>query len=325
MTAQVIDLFSRQRVPEAPVLSAVPELPEFTPVLSADDLVGYYLRRFSNENTRKEYTRDMEQYREFLDDAYGIDVYDVFEYHVDDWKWYGLEELNGANASVRRRMSSVQGMYRYAMASGYFHRDPFFGVKKPKVGDNVQYTGLNLSDLRRLTYHVLKECDLRTQVVVFGMLFTGLRVSELLNVDIEDRWPDGGVLKLRVTRKGGKPDTVELPHRVAGMVNELAGGRRTGPLLLGDQGRRLAPQVAWRIVRRVGDRFLPDMTGKLHPHDMRHSFVSGVLLVTDHDLKEAQWRAAHADMNNTVRYSHALQRDESTTVEDLASTFGLCG
>jgi site-specific recombinase XerC len=67
------------------------------------------------------------------------------------------------------------------------------------------------------------------------------------------------------------------------------------------------------------------MTGKLHPHDMRHSFVSGVLLVTDHDLKEAQWRAAHADMNNTVRYSHALQRDESTTVEDLASTFGLCG
>jgi site-specific recombinase XerD len=265
----------------------------------------------------------MEQFREFLDDAYGIDVYDVFEYHVDDWKWYGLEELNGAKASVRRRMSSVQGMYRYAMASGYFNRDPFFGVKKPKVGNNVQYTGLNLSDLKRLTYHVQKECDLRTQVVVFGMLLTGLRVSELLNVDIEDRWPDGGVLKLRVTRKGGKPDAVELPRKVAGMVNELVGDRLTGPLLLGDQGKRLAPQVAWRIVRRVGDRYLPDMAGKLHPHDARHSFVSGVLLVTDHDLKEAQWRAAHADMNNTVRYAHALQRAESTTVEELASVFGI--
>ena len=321
MTAQVIDMFSRQVVPEKPKLIRAPE---FAPVLTVDELADYYLRRFEDPKTRREYTRDLRQYRAYLRLIHKIDVYEAYDQHVGDWKSYQLDVKDGAEASVRRRMSSVQGMYKYALANGYFNRDPFYGVKKPKISDNVQYTGLNLSDVRRLTHHVVHECPLRTRVVVLGMLLTGLRVSELLNADIEDLRPDGGVYKLHVIRKGKKRDAVEVPGIVVGMIRQLVGHRRTGPILLGTQGKRLAPQVAWRIVRRVGDQYLPDMAGMLHPHDMRHSFVSGVLLVTGGDLREAQWRAAHSDMNQTVRYSHALEQDESTTVEDLASAFGLC-
>ncbi|MFI0265578.1 tyrosine-type recombinase/integrase [Streptomyces luteogriseus] len=320
MTAQVINLFTREKA--GPTLSLAP-VPEFTPAVSEDELVDFYLRTFDGR-TVPEYSRDIRQYRAFLLDELNVGVYEAEAHHVADWKTYQLDTLEGAKSSVRRRMSSAQGMYRYAMANGWFNRDPFFAVKKPVVGENTQYTGLDLSDVRRLTYHVSRECDLRAKVVILGLLTTGLRVSELLNLDIGDVRPDGGRLKLHVIRKGGKPDVVELPHVVGGMVRELARGRNGGPLLLGAHGKRLARQVAWRIVRSAGDRFLPDHVGRLHPHDARHTFVSGVLLVTGGDLREAQWRASHADMNNTVRYAHALEMAESATVEDLSNTFGIC-
>lgn len=319
MAAQVISLFTRQEVPQKPVLASVPE---FRPGVPEDELADRYLRTFTGR-TVPEYTRDIRQYRAFLLNEHHIGLYEAEDYHVGDWKTYQLDTLDQSPAGTRRRMSSVHGMYRYAMANGLFNRDPFFSVKKPKVGDNTQYTGLDLSDVKRLTYHVFRECDLRAKVVILGMLTTGLRVSELLNADIGDVRLDGGRLKLHVVRKGGKRDCVEVPHSVSGMVNELVGDRAKGPLLLGARGNRLARQVAWRIVRNAGDQFLPDMTGRLHPHDMRHTFVSGVLLVTNGDLREAQWRASHADMNNTVRYAHALQAAESATIEDLSSVFGI--
>jgi site-specific recombinase XerD len=323
MAAQVINLFTRQEIPQERSLAPVPE---FRPVVSEDELADRYLRTLSNLKTRREYARDIKQYRAYLRVAHKVSVYDAQDFHVGDWKSYQLDTLDRKPAGTHRRMSSVQGMYRYAMANGLFDRDPFYSVKKPKVGENIRYTGLDLSDVKRLTHHVFYEGDLRTKVVIFGMLTTGLRVSELLSVDIDPEviLVSGGRMRLNVVRKGGKRDRVELPHTVAGMVNELIGGRTSGPLLLGKQGKRLAPQVAWRIVRKAGDRFLPDMAGRLHPHDMRHTFVSGVLLVTGGDLREAQWRASHADMNNTVRYAHALEAAESTTVEDLSSVFGIC-
>jgi integrase/recombinase XerD len=319
MTAQVINLFTRQEAGRG--LSLVP-VPEFSPVVSEDVLADSYLRTFDGR-TVPEYRRDIRQYRSFLRDVLGVGVYEAEAHHVGDWKTYQLDTMDGANSTVRRRMTSAQGMYRYAMANGWFNRDPFFAVKKPEVGANTQYTGLDLSDVRRLTYHVERECVLRARVVILGLLTTGLRVSELLNADIDALRLDGGRLKLHVVRKGGKPDAVEVPHSVGSMIHELAAGRSSGPILLGERGKRLAHQVAWRIVRNAGDRFLPHLAGKLHPHDMRHTFVSGVLLVTGGDLREAQWRASHKDMNNTVRYAHALQAAESATIEELSSVFGL--
>ncbi|MFE9833969.1 tyrosine-type recombinase/integrase [Streptomyces sp. NPDC005551] len=322
MTAQVIDLFSRR--PQGPVLSAVPQPAAFEPVYSADELVDAYLRTVSSKS-RADYTRDMRQYRQFLqtDSGLGLDVYEARMPHVADWKTYMLDTLESAPRTVRRRMSSVGSMYQLAMAQGWYNQNPFYGVKKPSEGSVSQYTGLSLTDVEALSAHVRYACDLRTKAVIFTLLTTGLRVSELCNARREGLQARDGRWWLSVVRKGGKDDEVEIPRTAAGYLLEEVGMRDRGPLLLGARGGALARSVVWRIVRSVGDQALPHLAGRLHPHDTRHTFVSGVLLISG-DIKEAQWRASHADVNNTMRYAHKLKQLKSRTADELERVFGIC-
>lgn len=320
MTAQVIDLFSRQ---SRQTPSVVPQPTILLPSKTEDELVDAYLRRFHG-TTVNDYARDLRHFRQWTtgESGFGIDLYGVEEPHVGDWKTYMLDTLESSASTARRRMSSVDGLYKYAQAKGWYNQNPFYGVKKPTVGSMSQYTGLTLTDVEQLTSHVYYECDLRTKAVVFALLTTGLRVSELCNARIEGLRHSDDRLWLAVVRKGGKDDEVEIPRGSAGLLFEAIGNRTSGPLLLGAQGRALARSVVWRIVRSVGDRALPHLAGKLHPHDFRHTFVSGVLLLAG-DIKEAQWRAGHADVNNTMRYAHSLKMRESTTADDLEKVFGI--
>lgn len=327
MTAQVIDLFSRRPV-QGPALMAVPELvlPQTPPPrLTADELVDAYLRT-RHGTTRDDYARDLTHFRHWLDTDSGlnIDLYGVETPHVGDWKDFSLDTMEWAPSTVRRRMTACEGLYKFASAEGIFGRNPFHGIKKPEVGSNIQYSGLDLDDVQQLGHYITEKADLHTRVAVSLLMTTGLRVSELCQARVENLPRKAGKIWLPVTRKGGKPDKVEIPQNTYSTLCEYLDGRSSGPLVLGTRdGRALARQVAWRIVRSAGDSALPHLEGKLHPHDLRHTYVSGVLLLSG-DIKEAQWRAGHGDINHTIRYSHALQAMESKTASDLEKVFGLC-
>ncbi|MFE6739865.1 tyrosine-type recombinase/integrase [Streptomyces tubercidicus] len=326
MTAQVIDIFTRR--PVEPALMAVPELvlPQTPPPrLTAHELVDAYLRTHHG-TTRDDYARDLAHFRRWLatDSGLGIDLYGVKTPHVGDWKAFSLDTMEWAPSTVRRRMTACEGLYKYASAEGIFGRNPFHGIKKPEVGSNIQYTGLSLTDVQQLGQYITYEADLQTRVAVSILMTTGLRVSEFCKALLERMRRQTGQVWLTVTRKGGKLDKVEIPQNTFSALCTYLDGRSSGPLVLGTRaGRALARQVAWRIVRSAGDSALPHLAGKLHPHDLRHTFVSGVLLLSG-DIKEAQWRAGHGDINHTIRYSHALQAMESKTASDLEKVFGLC-
>lgn len=324
MTAQVIDLFSRRPVQGPTRASGLMLAPQHVPQLGAGELVDSYLRT-QHGTTRDAYRRDIRYFRRWLgeESGLGIDLYDVERAHAGDWKVFGLDTMEWATSTMRRRMTAVEQLYRFANAEGFFPRNPFHGVAKPEVGANIQYTGLSLDDVQQLAHYVTYEADLRTRVVVSVLFTTGLRVSELCKARLEGMRSEAGQIWLNVVRKGGKSDRVEIPKNTFGALVEYLDGRARGPVVLGDRGAALARQVAWRIVRRAGDSALPHLAGMLHPHDGRHTFVSGVLLLSG-DIKEAQWRAGHSDINHTIRYSHALQAMESRTANDLEQLFGLC-
>lgn len=324
MTAQVINLFTRQpeKSPEPrAALEIVPPPQIFVPHLSEDDLVSKYLLSYGG-TTEKDYRRDIAHFRAWLD-AQGIGLYDVYKPHAGDWREYMLDVAESAPSTARRRMTSVEGMYKTAMAEGWWNRNPFFRVKKPDVSDNIRYPGLCLDDVQVFMNWAYYSADLRTRALVVTLSTTGLRVSELCKARIEDIQPgEDGKMWLHVVRKGGRRGKVELPQRTLAAIREYVGDRTHGPILLGDKGRALARQVAWAIFRAAGDSALPHLTGKLHPHVSRHMFVSAVLLLSG-DIKEAQFMAGHRDINNTIRYTHILKAIKSKTADDLEKMFGL--
>ncbi|MFJ1700470.1 tyrosine-type recombinase/integrase [Streptomyces sp. NPDC088252] len=319
MTAQVIDLFSR-RVPDRLALVSDPGVSR---QCSEDELVRRFLALKSG-TTVDDYRRDIAYFRKWLRDesGHGLDLYEAEEWHVGDWKTYMLEIKDWEHSTVRRRMSAVGSMYEWALRSKLHDRNPEYAVDRPSVGDNVQYTGLVVEDLKRLAAHVQGQ-DILTRVVFALLMTTGMRVSELCKAHVAGLVPDGTKVRLQIVRKGGKRDTVEIPSRALGTLLTYLDGRSAGPLVLGERGAAISRHVVWRMVRRCGDAALPHLAGRLHPHDLRHSFISAVLILTG-SVREAKTRGGHTDINHTMRYVHALQIAESTTAADLEDLLGIC-
>ena len=318
VTAQVIDLFARRQAP----ISVVPEPAPFELGISDNALVDEYLRFQSNGNTRSEYARDIRQFREWTGDMFAVaELARVASSHVSDWRDYMLGTEERRPATVVRRMRSVRGLYKLAVEEYGLPRSPFLRVKLPEIGSNVQYTGMVLQDIERLAAWLREYADIRTRVVCALLLTTCMRVSEMCKARVEGLSFEGGKVLLDIVRKGGREDRVEIPRNTVDLLHQYLDGRQSGPLMLGTEGGALTRQVAWRMVRGAGDSALPHLAGKLHPHDFRHTFVSGMVKIGG--VEEAQPRAGHRDVNHTMRYSHALDQHASSAPDELESMFGL--
>ena len=109
---------------------------------------------------------------------------------------------------------------------------------------------------------------------------------------------------LKITRKGGKVATVPLAPRTAEAVDIYVGDRTTGPLFITRTGIRWHRTEAWRALRRLAKKAMPEKAGSLHPHDLRHAFVT-LSLDAGASLRDVQDAAGHADPRTTRRYDRA--------------------
>src|SRR5512143_2908130 len=167
----------------------------------------------------------------------------------------------------------------------------------------------------------------RDHVLYSMALGTGLRLRELLGLNVGDVSPDGREVRRRVTldpatTKGGRKGEVFLPVRLIPKLKHfLSWKRRNGqaldldaPLFVSGQGRRLSPRAAqWRFAlwqaRAVFDR-------RYNFHALRHSAVTNVYRAT-RDLFLAQRFARHASPLTTVIYTHPADEELAEGVRDL--------
>ncbi|MEX2185074.1 MAG: tyrosine-type recombinase/integrase, partial [Chloroflexota bacterium] len=140
----------------------------------------------------------------------------------------------------------------------------------------------------------------------------GLRVSEAIGLDLEDVSTDGAFV--RVIGKGDKERLVPIGEEALdALAGWLDGARvdlvarhhvqpvRGGPLFLGDRGRRLARQQAWKMVQAAASA--TGLAGRVSPHTLRHSFATH-LLEGGADLRVVQELLGHASISTTQLYTH---------------------
>jgi site-specific recombinase XerD len=157
-----------------------------------------------------------------------------------------LAELDGCSpATVARRLSAISGFYRYALSEELVARNPVAQVRRPKGGTETISTGLDKDELTALLAAAAAEADgPRTHALVLLLGLNGLRISEALSAKVTDLLTERGHRVLKITRKGGKRQTVPLaprtaeaidssPPRRAGRWTARPPGARFGALLVG--------------------------------------------------------------------------------------------
>jgi len=206
-------------------------------------------------------------------------------------------------ATVARHLSALSGFYRYAVAEDAVARNPVANVRRPKVGTDTVSTGLDRDELAALIRAAEADSP-RSLVLVLLLGLNGLRISEALGADVEHLTTERGHRVLKITRKGGTTATVPLAPRTADAVDAYMDKRTEGPLFVTRTGERWHRSEAWRTLRRLAREAVPTKAGSLHPHDLRHAFVT-LSLDTGASLRDVQDAAGHADPRTTRRYDRA--------------------
>ncbi len=264
--------------------------------MAAAFLLGY------SGQTRDAYRRDLASWFGFCAGVH-TDPLAASRAHVDAYARQQAEVEGRSLATVARHLSTLSSFYRYAVAEEAVTRNPVANVKRPKVGADTVSTGLDRDELSALV--VAAEADSpRSHALVLLLGLNGLRISEALGADVRDLGTERRHRVLCVRRKGGRRATVPLAPRTAEAVDRYVGERTTGPLFVTASGRRWDRSEAWRTLRRLAREAVPEKAGSLHPHDLRHAFVT-LSLDAGASLRDVQDAAGHADPRTTRRYDRA--------------------
>lgn len=267
-------------------------------------------------NTLSAYRRDLRRYAAFLRRAGIGDPADVDEDVVASY----VQELEAAvddegrtrwaPSSVARALVAVRSFHGFCVAEGLLVADPTEEVGAPRVPQGIP-KALSEEEVEALLGAVVGDDAraLRDRAILETLYATGVRISELVGLDVGDADLERGTAL--VLGKGGRERLVPVGRSAReALATYLARGRPElvrpgrGPahaaLVLNARGGRLTRQGCWKIVGRAGDRV--GLTGRLSPHVLRHSCATHML---DHgaDIRVVQELLGHARVSTTQVYT----------------------
>jgi integrase/recombinase XerD len=315
-------------------LNQVPALPQtarpFADLITLDcveALAVAFLAGYTG-HTRDAYRRDLADWWHWCA-AHDLAVLEAARVHVELYA-RELEAVGRAPSTVARHLAALAGFYQYAVGEGVLVRSPVAHVRRPKVADDSQTTGLDRDQLRA----VLAEARRRATsgrgagvgdlALVTLLAHNGLRIGEALAADVKDLGAERGHRVLCVTRKGGRRATVVLAPVTARVLDDYLAGRTSGPLFTTATGRSLDEPAAFRMVRRLARAAGVAGAEALSPHSFRHAFVTAAL-DAGVSLRDVQDAAGHADPRTTRRYDrarHSLDRHATYAVAAWLSEDG---
>ena len=270
------------------------------------------LERGRSEHTQRAYLADLRSLFRFLDErapGCGLEALSLPVLR----SWLGAQAAGGvARTTLARRTSAVKTFTAWATRRGLLTTDPASRLQVPKAKRTLpavlrQDQALAAMAAAGLGAEQRDPIALRDRLIVELLYATGIRVSELCGLDVDD--VDTGRNLLRVLGKGNKQRTVPFGRPALAAIKDwLADGRPhlvvsdSGPgLLLGPRGRRLDPRQARTVVHQTVGAV--DGAPDIGPHGLRHSAATH-LLEGGADLRVVQELLGHSTLATTQLYTH---------------------
>lgn len=193
-------------------------------------------------------------------------------------------------ATLNRILSSLSSFYRFLMMQDILSTNPVPRIDRPRMKEKeLKY--LKHSQVLRLLRSIP---DTRDRLIIRIIYATGVRVSELCAIQVEDI--DFDDLVIRVRGKGGKIRMVFVDQETLDEIEEAVGNRLSGPLFYGQQGKSISP----RTVQHIFNKFAPP---GITPHKIRHSYASE-LYRRSKNLRVVQENLGHSSIKTTEIYLH---------------------
>ncbi|WP_028962996.1 site-specific tyrosine recombinase XerD [Sulfobacillus thermosulfidooxidans] len=268
-----------------------------------------YLRyeRNLSSNTIESYQRDLIDYMDFVD-THGRQENEQNVIHYLQF----LQQKHRAPATQARRLAAIKAYYRFVVNDQGLSNDPTELLSAPKLNRRLPHV-LSIEEVTRL----IEAPDLSTMTgirdrAMLELLYaTGVRVSELCHLTMNDWWLDPP--KIRCLGKGSKERYIPLGKVAAQWLMRYVDVARPQfikdiqepTLFLNRQGKALTRQGFWKLLKKYAIK--AGITKPITPHMIRHSFATH-LLENGADLRAVQEMLGHQDISTTQIYTHVSQK-----------------
>lgn len=264
-------------------------------------------QKSNSANTKESYLRDVNFYLVFLDQT-KVSPLDADEKEIGTFVEH-LRDLNRTTTTISRNLASIRCFYKFLIYKGELDHNPAKGIKLEKAEKKLPQvlTGEEI-ELLLSKPNITEPKGCRDKAMLELLYATGIRASELINLNIKDINLRSSVLYCRGTK--GIRSIPVYPSAIVSVSDYIyrMRGLLTGPdtgnaLFVNLNGGRLTRQGFWKIVK--GYALEAGITKEITPHTLRHSFALH-LLENGASVKDIQTMMGHADISSTQVYVQLL-------------------
>ena len=267
------------------------------------------IEKQASANTVSSYLRDVHQFAAAMDGK-GVTLTQVMPRDVEEYA-NALVKRGKSPATVTRSVASIKSLYSCLINKGYVDQNPAKGVSPAKVERKLPQV---LTGKEVELFLEQPECtDLkgyRDRAMLELLYATGIRVSELINLDVDDLNLPGGVLKC--FSKGKEriiplyPTAIRALHEyITNIRPQLVDSVDETALFVNMNGERMSRQGFWKLIKHYQEK--AGIQKDITPHTLRHSFAAH-LLENGADLHSIQEMLGHADISSTQIYSKLINQ-----------------
>ena len=259
-------------------------------------------KKLSN-NTLQSYKRDITQYESYINE----ENLQYLKVTKDDIKKYleNLKNIGKKTSTISRNLASIRSFYQYLVRTKKIKEDPTEGIQSPKVEKRVP--NVLTSKEVELLLEQPKAVDLkgiRDKAMLEFAYATGMRVTEIINLNLEDvNLKEGYVSCTNANKQRNIPlgaiSINALKEYIKKARPYLIKSEDEKSLFVNINGKRLTRQGFWKIVKFYKEQAHIDKD--ITPHVLRHSFATH-LLQNGADLKAIQVMLGHSDISSTQVY-----------------------
>ncbi len=295
-----------------------------------DERIGHFLNflaveKNASSNTIAAYRNDLSQFTVFLVAASpGKALNGTSQEMVVRYVEHLRDVQNYKEATVARKVAAVKSFYGFLAAEGLVDHDPTEHLKSPQVGKTLP-RALTVAEVDELLEQPARRNtpEARRDKAMLELLYaTGLRVTELVSLDLNDIALESDPVTVRCVGKGERERVLPLHQRPVDELRQyifhvrpkLVRNRRETALFVNRRGERLTRQGFWLILKNYAREANLDRT--ITPHTLRHTYATH-MLSGGMPLRNVQDALGHASTSTTQIYTH-LTDDQKRREYDKA-------
>ena len=264
----------------------------------------------ASSNTVASYMRDVRQFSAWIGSTQSLDVMDVEQVNIRAYLDH-LMDQGRSGATISRTLASLKNFYSYLVTSGFVEDTPVMDVHIDR-GEKKLPQILTGREIELLLQQPVT-CDAkgcRDKAMLEIMYATGIRVTELIDLNLDDVNLELGIIKCASSNKSRSIPLYPAALRaLAAYITTVRSGMLADPaeraLFVNVSGVRMSRQGFWKIIKHYQQTAQIDK--EITPHTLRHSFAVH-LLENGADLGSVQELMGHSDISSTQMYTQMINQ-----------------